>query len=112
VASGRNDVLVDDFVGQGGTLANMRGYAQSGGAKVIGAAVLTGKGYSAEIALSPQTLQSPEDRYGKELEDWWRQSFGYGFEKLTESEGRYLFRAENADTVRDRMAQARSEAEH
>jgi hypothetical protein len=111
VASGRHYVLVDDFVGQGGTLANMRGYAQSGGAEVIGAAALTGKGYSAKIALSPQTLNSLEDRYGKELEDWWRQSFGYGFDRLTESEARYLLRAENADTIRDRMAQARSEAE-
>ncbi|MFH1602551.1 MAG: phosphoribosyltransferase [Pseudomonadota bacterium] len=38
VASGRNYVLVDDFVGQGGTLANLRGYALSEGAEVSGAA--------------------------------------------------------------------------
>ena len=110
VASGRNYVLVDDFVGQGGTLANLRGYALSEGADVIGAAALTGKGYSAKLALSSLTLHSIRDRYGKELESWWRQSFGYGFDKLTESEARYLLRAENAHTIRDRVAQARSEA--
>lgn len=110
VASGRNYVLVDDFIGQGGTIANLRGYALSGGAEVIGASALTGKRYSAKLALSPQTLHSISDRYGKELESWWRQSFGYGFDKLTESEARYLLRAENADTIRDRMAQARSKA--
>lgn len=110
VASGRDYVLVDDFVGEGGTLANLRGYALSGGAEVIGAAAFTGRGYSAELVLSPQTLHSLRDRYGKELESWWRQSFGYGFAKLTESEARYLLRAENVDTIRDRMAQARSEA--
>lgn len=110
VASGRNYVLVDDFVGQGGTLANLRGYALSEGAEVIGAAALTGKAYSAKLALSSLTLHSIRDRYGKELESWWRQSFGYGFDKLTESEARYLLRAENAHTIRDRVAQARSEA--
>jgi hypothetical protein len=110
VASGRGYVLVDDFVGQGGTLANLRGYVLSGGAEAIGAATLTGKGYSAKLALSPQSLHSLRDRYETELESWWRQSFGYGFEELTESEARYLLRAENAHTIRDRIAQARSEA--
>jgi hypoxanthine-guanine phosphoribosyltransferase len=109
VASGRDYVLVDDFVGQGGTLANLRGYALSGSAEVIGAVTLTGKGYSAKLNLSPQTLHSLRDRYETEFEGWWRQSFGYGFDKLTESEARYLLRAENAHTIRDRIAQARSE---
>jgi hypothetical protein len=104
------NVLVDDFIGQGGTLANLRGYTLAGGAEVIGAAALTGKGYSAKLALCPQTPHSIRNRYGKELESWWRQSFGYGFDKLTESEARYLLRAEDADTIRGRMAQARSKA--
>lgn len=110
VASGRNYVLVDDFIGQGGTLANLRGYALSEGAKVIGAAALTGKGYFAKLALSQQTLHALRDCYEEELESWWRQGFGHGFDKLTESEARYLLRAENAHTIRDRVAQARSEA--
>ena|GEM_PF-6434642 len=38
--------------------------------------------------MSPQTLNSLRDRYGKELESWWRQSFGYGFANLTENEAR------------------------
>lgn len=75
----------------------------------VGAATLTGKGYSAKLALSPQTLQLLRDRYDTELESWWRQSFGYGFDKLTQSEARYILRAENADTIRDRIAQARFE---
>ena len=80
------------------------------GAEVIGAAALTGKGYSAKLALSQQTLHALRGRYEKELESWWRQGFGHGFDKLTESEARYLLRAENAHTIRDRLAQARSEA--
>ena len=42
--------LVDDFVGQGGTLANLRGFLIRGGGIVVGATVLTGKPYSATLA--------------------------------------------------------------
>jgi adenine/guanine phosphoribosyltransferase-like PRPP-binding protein len=48
--------LVDDFIGQGGTLANLRGFVESRGAKVFGAATLTGKGDSAKLNLGEETL--------------------------------------------------------
>lgn len=41
-----------------------------------------------------------------ELEDWWREHFGVGFDALTQSEARYLARTANADTVRSRVAEA------
>lgn len=44
--------LVDDFVGQGGTLANLKGHIETNGGCVIGAVVLTGKPFSARLALS------------------------------------------------------------
>lgn len=37
VADGREFLLVDDFVGQGGTLANLRGWVETQGGIVIGA---------------------------------------------------------------------------
>jgi hypothetical protein len=46
VKSGVVYCLVDDFVGQGGTLANLRGFLISGGGIVAGATVLTSKPYS------------------------------------------------------------------
>jgi adenine/guanine phosphoribosyltransferase-like PRPP-binding protein len=49
--------LVDDFVGQGGTLANLKGYVESQGAKALGATALTGKGYSAKLSLTEETLE-------------------------------------------------------
>ena len=39
----RSYVMVDDFVGQGGTLANLRGWIECQDARVVGAVALTGK---------------------------------------------------------------------
>jgi len=37
-----------------------------------------------------------------------RETFGYDFTCLIESEARYLERAEDADTIRNRLAEARA----
>ena len=109
VLAGRRYFLVDDFVGQGGTLANLRGHILHHGGEVTGAICLTGRSDSAKLALTSQTLDALRKKYGQELEEWWLQSFGYDFSSLTESEAQYLFRVENADTVRAQIAAARSE---
>ena len=43
-------VMVDDFIGQGGTLANLRGWIEEHGGKVVAAVALTGKPYSAKLS--------------------------------------------------------------
>src|SRR5207249_11182772 len=96
----------DDFIGQGGTLANLRGFLESHGAMVIGATTLTGKAYSAKLKLTEETLRNLRGKYGRELEEWWLATFGYGFERLTESEARYLIRADDAYTITTRIAAA------
>lgn len=93
--------LVDDFVGQGGTLANLRGFLIRGGGIVVGATVLTGKPYSATLALTNQVLQQLREKHGIELENWWYERFGFGYECLTNSEGNYLFRSPTFDRIRD-----------
>lgn len=102
VTAGHRYLLVDDFVGQGGTLANLRGFIESNGGLVVGAIALTGKSYSAKLALSPARLKSLRTKHGQ-LESWWSERFGYHFDALTESEARYLERTEDADTIRDRL---------
>jgi hypothetical protein len=99
-------VLVDDFVGMGGTLANLKGHIESHGGKVLAAVALTGKAYSAKLAVTDSTLAQLRSKHGPELETWWQHRFGHAFDALTESEARYLARAEDADTVRDRLAAA------
>jgi len=54
------------------------------------------------------TLTQLRGKHGAELEIWWKNTFGDGFDCLTESEVCYLHRAENADTIRARLAEARS----
>lgn len=53
----RSFVMVDDFIGQGGTLANLRGHLQHQGARVICATVLTGKAHSARLLLGADVLE-------------------------------------------------------
>jgi len=111
VSRGREYFLVDDFVGQGGTLANLKGFIERAGGRVSGATTLTGKPYSAKLALNAATLTRLRERHGPELEKWWIRQYGYGFDALTESEARYLVRADDADHIRNRIAQARSGAD-
>lgn len=98
VAPGLNYVLVDDFVGQGGTLANVRGHILAQGAKVLAATVLTGKDYSAKLAPTLMQLSDLRRKHGH-IEDWWRTRFGFGFECLTASEARYLSRTSTSERI-------------
>ena len=106
VEPGRTYVMVDDFVGMGGTLANLRGYIESKGGRVVAAVSLTGKPHSAKLALSPERLQELRLKHGTELENWWIRRFAHAFDALTESEARYLARTEAADTIRNRIIEA------
>lgn len=106
VQLGQDYVLVDDFVGMGGTLANLKGYIESNGGKVIAAVALTGKPYSAKLKLSSQRLEELRSKHGAELENWWVERFGHAFDALTESEARYLVRTEAIDTIRSRITAA------
>ena len=109
VQAGVSYVLVDDFIGQGGTLANLRGFIEHRGGRVLGATVLTGKPYSATIALNHQTLSALRRKHDDDFEGWWQERFGYAFDRLTESEARYLVRSPDADTIRTRLAEEEQE---
>jgi hypothetical protein len=106
VIAGREYLIVDDFVGMGGTIANLKGYIELQGGVVIGATTLTGKPYSAKIAPDRNTLQELRDKHGKELEDWWKEKNAHTFDCLTQSEARYLLRTENVDRIRNKIAEA------
>ena len=105
IAPGRY-LVIDDFVGQGGTLANLIGYVHSQGGVVVGATVLTGKPYSATISSNIDALARLRDKHGQALENWWKENFGFDFDCLTRSEARYLEKTADADAIRDRIAQA------
>ena len=107
VLAGERYVLADDFIGQGGTLANLRGHVEAKGGVAVGAVSLTGQARSATVRLSKETLIALQSKHGHALENLWQNWFGYGLGYLTESEARYLLRAEDVDTIRNRIVAAR-----
>lgn len=105
VTAGTVYLMVDDFIGQGGTLANLRGFLMSQGGTVVGAVALTGKAHSAKLGVSIERLSELRKKH-ESLELWWENRFGYGFDRLTESEARYLAETPDAQRIRDRIAEA------
>ena len=99
-------VLVDDFIGQGGTLANLRGFLLHNGAQVIGGTVLTGKPYSAILSNNEQQITQLREKHGPALESWWINHFKFGYDCLTRSEARYLLNTPTVERIRDKIAQA------
>ena len=107
VQSEREYVMVDDFIGQGGTMANLRGWIEKQGGKVVGAVALTGKPYSAKLNPSQEQLHELRQKHGSDFEKWWKTHFGHAFDCLTQSEARYLVRSPDVDTIRNRLAAAK-----
>ena len=106
VKSQQRYLIVDDFVGQGGTLANLIGLITSRGGHVVAATVLTGKPYSAKLASDDSLIRSLREKHGQDFENWWRQAFEFGFDSLTRSEARYLENSPDAHAIRDRLIAA------
>ena len=98
-------MMVDDFIGQNGTLTNLHGWIEKQG----GAVGLTGKPYSAKLNPLGEQLHELRQKHGPDFEKWWREHFGHAFDCLTQSEARYLARSPDADTIRDRLAAAECE---
>jgi hypothetical protein len=67
---------------------------------------LTGKPYFAKLAPDAALIQALRHKHGQDLEKWWRQNFGFGFDELTRSEARYLENSADAHSIRDRLVAA------
>lgn len=102
VIAGQDYLLLDDTLTQGGTFAALASHIEANGGHVVAAVALTGKQYSAKLALSPETLTALREKHG-DLESDFRAATGYGFDALTESEARYLTNFKPATAVRDRI---------
>ncbi len=111
ITPGRRYVIVDDFIGQGGTIANLRGHIMQQGGIVIGATVLTGKDYSAILKQDKSKLIDLRIRHGQ-IENWWQQRFGFGFDCLTASESRYLCNTATSEKIRTGIEEADAGSAH
>lgn len=106
VEAGKDYLLVDDHVGLGGTLANLRGYIETQEGRVIGMTTLTETAGGHKIAPRAETLSVLEAKHGKELDQFWREVFGYSTACLTDIEAGYLSRVESVAAIHARLAQA------
>lgn len=98
-------VIVDDFIGQGGTIANLRGHIEIQGGLVLCATTLTGKPHSAPLFQNPEQLNALRSKHGH-LEKWWKDRFGFGYECLTASETRYLINTPTSERIRTCIEEA------
>jgi hypothetical protein len=110
VMPGADYLLVDDHVGFGGTLANLRGHIEANGGHVLAMTALTETGGGREIAVRSETLSVLYSKHGNDLDQFWRAVFGHGLDCLTNIEAGYLCRVESVDAVRNRLAQAAERA--
>jgi hypothetical protein len=110
VQTGANYLLVDDHVGLGGTLANLRGHVELNGGRVIAMTALTESRDGCSICLRPETLDMLWEKHGEALDQLWQDQFGYGIGCLTEVEGQILCRQPSVDAIEDFLAQAAVEA--
>ena len=110
VQPGANYVLVDDHVGLGGTLANLRGYVEARGGTVIAITTLTESRDARIISLQHATRIVLWQRHGQALDDLWQSQFGYRIDCLTEVEALNLCRQHSVAAIEDFLAQAAVEA--
>jgi hypothetical protein len=110
VIDGGQYILVDDHVGLGGTLANLKGYLEARGGTVIAMTTLTENHNGRQIALRADTLTMLTARYGQALDTFWRSNFEHGIDALTELEAQNLGRKESVGAIQHILAQAAVEA--
>ncbi|PPQ31858.1 hypothetical protein [Rhodopila globiformis] len=110
VVAGADYRLVDDHVGFGGTLANLRGFVEHHGGHVPGMTTLTETREARHSAVRQDVPDVLSNKHGYELEQFWRAEFGHGTECLTNIEAGYLCRVESVAAIKDRMAEAAESA--
>lgn len=88
VQAGQAYFIVDDTLSVGGTIATLKGYIENNGGKVIGSAVMTAYEQKTSISISQNMLKSIEQKDG--LNEYWREEFGFGLDKLTQQEAGHL----------------------
>ena len=108
VKPGQEYLILDDTLTMGGTIASLRGFIENRGGKVIAASVMTAHPGAVDISVNPGILQAIEQKHGSAMDDFWKESFGYGIECLTRGEAGHLRKAPSVDAIRTRISAARN----
>ncbi len=105
VVIGAEYLVLDDFIGMGSTLANIKSFIENAGAKIAGFEVLTGKPESSPLYLRSKTLENLRDKHGK-FEPEFKEIVKFDYSALTESEARYLLRAKTIERLRNQLTRS------
>ncbi|WP_282175286.1 phosphoribosyltransferase [Vibrio diabolicus] len=108
VKKGEKYLIVDDTLAMGGTLASLRGYVENRGGKVIAASVMTAHEGALNLPVKPGMLAAINDKHGPAMNQFWKDTFGYGIDKLTQGEAGHLKSAKTVEQIRDRITKARN----
>jgi hypothetical protein len=93
----------------GGTLASLRGYIENRGGHVLAGAVMNAHPGALDLAVKPNMLAAISTKHGPEMNNFWKEYFGYGIEQLTQGEAGHLKAAPSVDAIRNRIVAARNE---
>jgi hypothetical protein len=110
VIVGGEYLILDDFIGMGGTLASIKAFIENSGGKVAGYEILTGKRGSDILYLRNKTLQDLRIKHGQ-FEEAFKELLGFDYAGLTESEAKYLLRAKSIERIRNQLTKALSQRE-
>jgi hypoxanthine-guanine phosphoribosyltransferase len=103
-----NFFIVDDTLTMGGTIASLRGYIENRGGHVLGAAVMTAHPGALDIKVKALTIEKIRNKHGNEMNEYWKEEFGYGIELTTEGEAGHIRAAATTESLRARILEARS----
>lgn len=111
VQQGATYIMVDDVATQGGTFHELRHYLANNGADAVAAASLAFSRGNNIIPIQEQTVNELAGRFGRErLEECLIDNNISGtLEALTEGEGRAICRFKSFESLRDRIAEERTQ---
>jgi adenine/guanine phosphoribosyltransferase-like PRPP-binding protein len=107
VQQGGKYLVFDDTLTMGGTVASLRGFLENRGGHVMAAAVMTAHSGALNIAVKPGMLESINQKHGTAMDDFWKETFGYGIDQLTQGEAGHLRKSPSVDAIRTRIFEAR-----
>ncbi len=102
-------LILDDTLAMGGTIASLKGFIENRGGQVIGAAVMTAHQGSLSMPVNDKMLKAIERKHGPSVDQFWKETFGYGIDRLTQGEAGHLKSAKTFESIRDRVTTARNE---
>jgi len=114
VEKGRQYIVLDDALGQGGTSSELRHYIENNGGEVVYISALTAGIFGAKVSIKRGTITNLINAFGrKKLEDFLHEFNTAGtIEALTEKEGRKIlgFRVQGLNALRNQIFKEAKEA--